>query len=208
MIRKCKKCQIEKQMIDFRKNKYGYSHKCKSCICSEQKDIKKSNEQKHILLFRQLQLENPSEPMTCNKCNTIKTVLDFLRPWEHSCYECRKKHRKPFTKEQKAKRSQIESNRYHNNKKQIKLQRICSSYNISKEDYFLLLKKQNNLCAICNKPETAKDRNGNQKVLAIDHNHKTGQVRGLLCQNCNTALGLLNEDKDILTNAIFYISNP
>jgi len=54
-------------------------------------------------------------------------------------------------------------------------------------------KKQKNLCAICGLPETDYQQYG-VKNLAIDHNHRTKKVRGLLCSKCNRALGLLNVD--------------
>lgn len=76
----------------------------------------------------------------------------------------------------------------------------------SKEDYILLLNKQNNLCAICDKPESiVNNHNGKIKRLAIDHDHKTGKVRGLLCQKCNTSIGAFNESIEALERAILYL---
>jgi hypothetical protein len=62
-----------------------------------------------------------------------------------------------------------------------------------------MILSQNNLCAICNNPSK-------NKALAIDHNHKTGEVRGLLCHHCNLAIGLFKEDIDVFTSAIKYLS--
>ena len=70
-------------------------------------------------------------------------------------------------------------------------------YKINYEQYTHQLTLQNYLCAICKKPETAliKDRDdGKIKMLAVDHNHSTGQVRKLLCQRCNMCLGLIDDD--------------
>ncbi len=59
-------------------------------------------------------------------------------------------------------------------------------FGITENEYLELLKKQNGLCAICNgAPDTR------WKMLAIDHDHKNGKVRGLLCMTCNTMLGRL-----------------
>jgi len=65
---------------------------------------------------------------------------------------------------------------------------------ITLKDYDVLHKKQKYRCAICNKSreEVA------QKKFHLDHNHRTGQIRGLLCCNCNLALGLLHDDIKIL----------
>lgn len=81
-----------------------------------------------------------------------------------------------------------------------------SKYGIEKEEYLQKLVSQGGLCKICLEPETDIDkRTGRVKNLSIDHNHETGQIRGLLCRKCNTSLGLLREDKKIIQNMINYI---
>ncbi len=72
------------------------------------------------------------------------------------------------------------------------------------EEYNKSLKKQGGVCAICRNKETTK-RNGKLKSLAVDHNHKTNKNRGLLCYNCNTALGKFKEDISLLYDAIEYL---
>ena len=63
------------------------------------------------------------------------------------------------------------------------------------------------MCHICGKPETTRhSKHGKVKRLAKDHCHKTGEIRGDLCQRCNTALGLMDDDVDRLYNAIAYLS--
>lgn len=71
-------------------------------------------------------------------------------------------------------------------------------FNLSKEEYDALLKKQNNVCAICALSCT--------KSLAVDHCHTTGKVRGLLCNNCNRGIGHLKELTN-LRKAIEYLEN-
>ncbi len=70
---------------------------------------------------------------------------------------------------------------------------LKSTYGIALEFYDALLATQNGVCAVCHQPETEL-RRGTVKSLDVDHNHDTGQIRGLLCSACNTALGLLRED--------------
>lgn len=77
------------------------------------------------------------------------------------------------------------------------LQRV---YKLTIEDYINMVNEQSNLCAICGKPE--KDN----KVLSIDHNHETGEIRGLLCNSCNTGIGHLKEKIEILEKAITYLN--
>lgn len=81
---------------------------------------------------------------------------------------------------------------------------IHRNYGISLEDYKDLYIRQEGKCAICgSKGFTLKK---SQKVpLVIDHNHKTGEVRGLLCPNCNRALGLLKDDEFSIKNTIKYL---
>lgn len=72
------------------------------------------------------------------------------------------------------------------------------------DDYYKMYEEQGGVCKICSLPET-KGRGAKNKRLAVDHDHKTGKVRGLLCGNCNTGIGLLKDDWKILTLAIIYL---
>jgi len=63
---------------------------------------------------------------------------------------------------------------------------------------------QHLVCAICEKPETAK-RSGKVVPLSVDHNHQTGKPRGLLCAACNRAIGLMQEDPQRLEAAARYL---
>jgi hypothetical protein len=77
-------------------------------------------------------------------------------------------------------------------------------FGITRHEYAKMFHEQNGVCAICSKPETA-TRNGKIKALAVDHNHQTGKVRGLLCSDCNTGIGKLKEDRNIFVSAIRYL---
>jgi hypothetical protein len=70
-------------------------------------------------------------------------------------------------------------------------------YKITEEEFNKILKLQNNKCAICKKDFL--------KTPRVDHDHKTGGIRGLLCEKCNFLLGLCNEDVFILKEAIKYL---
>lgn len=71
-------------------------------------------------------------------------------------------------------------------------------YGIELEDYDRMLAAQNGGCAVCHAPP-------NGKYLHVDHDHRTGMVRGLLCQRCNMALGLLEHDSERLFSASRYL---
>jgi len=77
-------------------------------------------------------------------------------------------------------------------------------FGLSIEEYTRMFNKQNGKCAICGKEETERYK-GRIKFLAVDHNHKTGQIRGLLCHNCNRLLGLSYESQETLMRAAKYL---
>jgi hypothetical protein len=60
------------------------------------------------------------------------------------------------------------------------------------------------LCAICKQPETA-TRNGKLRRLCVDHCHDSKVFRGLLCSECNRAIGLMHNDPAIMQNAAYYM---
>ena len=78
-----------------------------------------------------------------------------------------------------------------------------NGFNITLKEYRALLKKQNGRCAICGTDKLAKTKNR----LSIDHCHKTGTVRGLLCHHCNFGLGHFQDNPELLMKAIRYLGN-
>ena len=84
-------------------------------------------------------------------------------------------------------------------KTEIRLRKL---FNISVDERDKILTFQNNSCAICGKPNNT-DRN-----LHIDHDHKTGLIRGMLCWFCNKALGYFKDNPEFLRNAANYIDKP
>ena len=78
------------------------------------------------------------------------------------------------------------------------------NYGISFADYNGLLKKQGGKCAICG-GEGFLMKACHRIKLVVDHDHATGKVRGLLCHNCNRALGLLHDNPVTINNALEYL---
>ena len=79
--------------------------------------------------------------------------------------------------------------------------RMLTMYGITPEQYKQMHEDQQGKCKICN--TTPKTKRG----LHVDHCHKTGKVRALLCSGCNTALGSFKDDPNLLMNAIEYLRN-
>ena len=129
----------------------------------------------------------------CKSCDTTKPIDDFyLRNKtsmvRHStCKECDKKR-------VKENHDPIKYREHH-------LKRM---YGITQNDYDVMLVEQNNQCAICNTTEPGGKHNSNYFV--VDHCHTTGKVRKLLCHKCNTALGLLGDNTQIIQSMINYLS--
>lgn len=77
-------------------------------------------------------------------------------------------------------------------------------FGITVEDYDKMLERQNGVCAICKRsPHVV--LNGAIKRLAVDHDHITGRVRGLLCDHCNRGMGLLRDSIETLEGAAEYL---
>ncbi len=81
-------------------------------------------------------------------------------------------------------------------------------FGITIKQYEDMFKNQKGACAICGGVEKTKHNITKEiRRLSIDHSHKTGKVRGLLCNACNTGLGKFKERYDLLAKAILYLAN-
>ena len=133
------------------------------------------------------------ETKICNKCKQRKLQTDFnfcsnssdgLQSW---CLDCGKKWWKIYS-------GKHDRRDYH----------LQYRYGITKKQYELILKSQNGVCAICCQSETVK-QNNKIDSLAVDHDHKTNYVRGLLCRRCNTILGYIDNIPEFLEKVTQYL---
>ena len=123
----------------------------------------------------------------CTQCTTVLSPINCSPSnWNEGHYRCNACN---------AKRT-----RYWYHSQDGKRKQITKRYNISLEQYSAMVVEQNGLCAICKSPA-----NGRHNTLCVDHNHDTGQVRGLLCHSCNTSLGAMKDSVVILASAIQYL---
>lgn len=80
------------------------------------------------------------------------------------------------------------------------------NYGLTEPQYEAMVIAQDGVCAVCRKPETAVEpRSGRPRLLSVDHDHVSGAVRGLLCRKCNSALGLLQEDAELVSQLLAYV---
>ena len=84
---------------------------------------------------------------------------------------------------------------------------LKNSYNLTRDQYALLVESQNNRCAICEQEESRFMKNGKIKPLSIDHDHVTGKLRQLLCNDCNAALGFAKDNPKLLRKMAKYLEN-
>lgn len=82
--------------------------------------------------------------------------------------------------------------------------RVRRQYGITRDVYAKMLKRQKGVCEICRRPETEQYLDI-VKRLAVDHDHRTGQLRGLLCARCNGLLGRAQDDPELLMAAARYL---
>lgn len=148
----------------------------------------------------------------CTKCGESKPLDEY---WNHPtgkhgkrprCKDCVRTensqyYHKPLvgryaTHGEKIKASVRRWNRKNDNKRRRNLR---ERYGISVEEYEALLEKQDHKCAICGK-EVDEGRR-----LAVDHDHQTGRVRGIIHLRCNTAIALFGESPEICRKAAEYL---
>jgi len=84
-------------------------------------------------------------------------------------------------------------------------ERFQREYGIGWAEYNSMMEGQNGTCKICRKPECMVVR-GKVLPLSVDHCHRTGKIRGLLCRKCNTAIGLLGDNPEIADSARLYLT--
>lgn len=136
------------------------------------------------------------ETKVCSYCKQASPLDDFHMSKGHSsgraavCKPCQADYSAKWYQDNKERR-----------KEEMRVNQYMRYYGITIEEYDVLYKEQNHGCAIC-KASTG----SNGKRLSVDHNHKTGEVRGLLCDDCNIGLGKFKDNSSLLAKAINYLS--
>jgi len=133
------------------------------------------------------------------ECVVCDKEFEATRDWSKYCsHECKLAMRSK--REGGEARKERDATYYQKNKRAARNRQLLRFFGITIEDYEEMLEEQNGRCSICGKHHTEEG-----KALAVDHCHETGKVRGLLCSCCNTAIGLLQDNTDLLRNAIDYL---
>lgn len=152
---------------------------------------------------------------SCLHCNKEKPDTDFYSASNNVCKPCKIKQTGEWQKKNKDKVKEYKKTTFErnpdavraskqkwalNNKDKIVNKRLKHLFGITLSDYEALLEAQNCQCAICGIEECSSGKN-----FAVDHNHSTSEIRGLLCKKCNTALGLFRDNPLFVGNAYQYL---
>lgn len=142
---------------------------------------------------------------TCSQCKEVKSLDDFYDEprvkdgKQARCKICHGKATEKYRKEHPELYRKASLKHWHSLDVKKKQARWIKRYGIDAKDYKQMLIAQNGVCKICQKPCFSR------QFLSVDHCHKTGKVRGLLCVKCNTALGMMDDNIDYLNAAIDYL---
>jgi len=126
----------------------------------------------------------------CSKCQIDKSVESFHRSKkskdgrQSTCSACNKKR--------------LSTPENVERRRALSWRACLKKFGITEDDYNKMFESQLGLCAICHKPEA-------EIKLAVDHDHDTGRIRGLLCKKCNMGIGLLGDNPDTLATALLYL---
>lgn len=167
---------------------------------TEQKICRTCKITKDLHQFYYTKKRSDKRMINCKSCHREKATLRYNNNKE-TILEKRKEHYK--TNSNKLKKDT--KNYRKNNSVTVRDAFLKRKFGISLEKYNELLNSQNKVCAICNKKEDTIIRN-KVKELSVDHCHKTGKIRGLLCNRCNISLGGFLDSVEILKNAVIYLN--
>jgi Recombination endonuclease VII len=200
--RKCSCCKLEKPLASFCKSArglHGVHSRCRECQSlhrmnglSKKRELVESGEIRYPLL------------KACRKCGELKESFEFRASLDssdgllHDCRNCENRHTYTRRKERMAADPNVKNRVNATARRHV----LKKKFGLTREQYELMALNCGDACEICGKPETRK----RTKELAVDHCHKTGLIRGLLCSRCNLAIGMLDDDLSLIGNAIAYLS--
>ena len=187
-MKKCTVCSEVKSLDEFHNRKDSKDGKYAFCkICKNNKDK----------LYR----EANKEKVKLRTAKWVQENSERSKEYHRQYRKNNKENKKQYDQEyRKSKDDPIRmKKRQYSKSRSAKDSVLKRNYGISLEEYEKMVDEQNNVCYICLESDSVK--------LAVDHNHKTGKVRKLLCRKCNTAIGLLKEDITIVENVLKYIKH-
>ena len=141
----------------------------------------------------------PDELVHCGRCGETKPRTDFYN-WKHTSAP-RKPCKACITADKRVRYAANDGDRVSH------AQVLREKYQLTPADYDRMLDRQEGLCAICRQPETVRGRGGRPRRLAVDHDHRTGAVRALLCHRCNLVTWAVEENPALLDAIRAYLDS-
>lgn len=150
----------------------------------------------------------------CRACKSNKPESDFYKKTgkyrkEYACKKCVNVRRRAHYLENREYKIKQAREYREKNRERVLHSKRRQSFGITAKEFNEMLLRQNGLCAICKQPETSKinrGKNGSKtNSLSVDHDHRTGAIRGLLCGRCNRGVGFFKDDIKILYSAAKYL---
>jgi len=206
MEKVCIKCGETKPLSEFYKHKNakdGHQSTCKVCQCISKGNWYRANTGRAAASSKAWTKANPER------------MADLQRTWKEANLDREAARKKAWRKAHPDRaaatnRHWRQANRDYlraatrawseANPDRIASTRLQREYGISLVEYDKMLRAQTNRCAICGKTPAEEGRR-----LAVDHDHETDKLRGVLCGNCNRGLGLFMHDPELLQRAIAYL---
>lgn len=186
----------------------------RQCVALTVKHVNESRKQ--IKTRVQLPTSPPISSVNNNKnMKTPAKKLEQVRRWRANNLERAReisrnsRNRNPEKARERARLWHVNNRERHlaymarrrkENSRAVLSSKLKAAFGISLEQYEAIASKQNHCCAICGTPQVELRRK-----MAVDHDHETGKVRGLLCNNCNVGLGNFRDSEQLLVKAQKYI---
>lgn len=187
--RTCIVCGISKPLTDFMIGGKLIRRRCKACRTREHREWVMSHRE-HLKRYRESRRDH----------DRIRKAERFNSP--EYCEKQRKYWREWAQKRRAELADALESGSRLGRGRHL----IKHKYGLTIGDFMKMAERQAFRCAICLRPESdmIKQRNV-RRMLSVDHDHKTGKPRGLLCRNCNQGIGHLKDDPYIVASALRYL---
>lgn len=194
----CNKCLTFLSLESFHKDKKspnGRTSICKSCVSAYHKWLKQNPAGERKKLRKERELNSVRK---CKVCEIEKPVEDFPKHsnGKHIQYRCKRCAVEYSKKRYWKEKAEGDKPKIRNRKTTLK-----RYYGITLEQYEEMFIAQKGVCLTCGLPEQRAGR----EYLSVDHCHKTGKIRGLLCSLCNTALGCAKDNIEVLQNMVNYL---
>lgn len=197
---KCTWCEQVRPVAEFARSERGWI--TRECLpCQEERLECWERSDRYPPVRGRRYVDEGATHLVCARCGRARSKKLFYtyedgrskdRYYRRNCKQCSHALNGNYRSGRPAKRTRKDRERW-----------LRKKYGITLAEYESMLEQQQGLCAIC-----GTDAPGGptpESAFHVDHDHSTGRVRGLLCRACNTALGLFNDQPQLLTAAIRYL---